>query len=258
VLRLVLMAAGSTVDWFGSAGRDDAAVRLICFPHAGGAVQQYAQWRDRLPRFAEVLVARLPGRGARAAEPWPTDVVGLARSAAEAVEPLGDRPFCLFGHSAGAVLAYEVARGLRMLGGPSPAVLLVSGRVAPHLPAPDGEPDLSDDGLRHTLRRHGGTPAALLEDTELVELILPALRADLAMLSGYRHRDEPPLDVPLVVLGGDDDPVTTDEGLRAWCHHTLSEFRLHLLRGGHFFVFTEPAVISVLTWWTLEAATRDS
>jgi surfactin synthase thioesterase subunit len=212
--------------------RPAAAARLYCFPHAGGAPGEYAFWGDELAS-AEVHANQLPGRGGRLDEP-PLTTLSAARDAVVAGVGFAP-PFVLFGHSLGAVLAFEVARVLEARGA-GPACVVVSAARAPHVASPLAPiSQLGDAALIEHLA--GGPDSAIrdvLDDPELHELVLPALRADLALAETYRFAGGPPLGCPLVAFGGTGDDVTPGE-LAAWERHTTAAFALQLFDGDHFY-----------------------
>jgi surfactin synthase thioesterase subunit len=217
------------------APRPRAAARLYCFPHAGGAAGEYATWADELPEV-EVAAVQLPGRGGRFAEASLEDAAAVRDAVLAGVELRP--PFALFGHSLGALLAFEVARGLEARGA-GPACLVVSACRAPSAPrrrAPISH--LSDAALLAELA--GDDDSAIrevIDDPELCELVLPGLRADLRMAERYAPLPGPPLGCPIVALGGEADDVTLDE-LAAWQSHTAAALAIHRFAGGHFFTRT--------------------
>lgn len=222
-------------------------LRLVCVPHAGGAASTFRTWPLGLPPAVELWAAELPGRGARASEPATDDRERVVTELAGAL-PDDDVPLALFGHSLGAMLAFELARELRRRDRPAPRLLVASAREAPQRPHP-GEPvhGLPDQEFLDAVRRLGGTPAEVLDEPELVELALPALRADFRISETYEHAPEDPLDVPIVALGGVDDPDVTEADLEAWEEQTTAGLRMQLFAGGHFFVEpAEPAVLQLL------------
>ncbi|MBZ4416543.1 thioesterase II family protein [Myxococcus sp. RHSTA-1-4] len=214
--------------------RPDAPVRLFCFPHSGGSVGEYVRWADPLPGV-EVWGVQLPGRGARAEEAPLTRLRELVDTLVGAVD--FGTSFAFFGHSLGALVAFETARRLRGLGRAPPDWLFLSAAPAPQLP-PRGIPasHLDEDGLLTALEPiYGELALELREDAELRELILPGLRADLALVESYRHEAGAPLDCAMVVTGGTGDDLTREE-LEPWRAHTTGPFELHLLPGGHFYL----------------------
>jgi surfactin synthase thioesterase subunit/glycosyltransferase involved in cell wall biosynthesis len=206
------------------------ALRLFCFPHAGGGAASFQGWTQRLPPSIVVVPARPPRRDTMA------EVVAAL---GDAVQPYLQAPFAFFGHSMGAALAFELARLLRRRGQPLPRCLLVSGARAPqfrrgHVPPP--EPDETE--FVNELRRLEGVPRDVLDNTDLLRVILPALRADAALYRNYVYADEPPLDCPIRAYGGAEDPNVRREHLEAWAQQTTSSFALRLFPGGHFYLQT--------------------
>lgn len=220
-----------------------ARLRLFCFPHAGGAASAFTAWAGELPGI-EVVAVQPPGRERRIGEPPFDRMEPLVDAAYRALRPLWDRPFAFFGHSTGALVAYLLARRLRTDGGPRPLHLVASGRWAPHLQDP--EPPvyaLPRDELVAALRRYGGTPDEVLDDRDLMDFLLPLLRADFALGDTYLHREEPPLEVPITAIGGDRDPRVNTEALEAWRGHTTGSFAAHLLPGDHFYLHGDRAAV---------------
>jgi 4'-phosphopantetheinyl transferase len=158
---------------------------------------------------------------------------------AEALRPYLDRPFAFFGHSLGALVAFELARRLGRDGGPQPVRLFVSGCAAPSIRR-EGRPihDLPDPAFREELRRLNGTPAAILDNAELMELLLPTLRADFALCETYAFAPGPHLSFPITSCGGLGDDTTSSQELNAWREQTTGSFRLRMLPGDHFFLQT--------------------
>lgn len=227
-----------TEQWFRVPhARSAAATRLVCLPYAGGSAAVYRTWDQLVPGDVEVCPVELPGRGMRFGEQPFTRLPPLVRALADAMEPLLDRPFALFGHSFGGLVAFELARLLRRRGWPVPCHLFVSATGAPargrrrepvlHT-APDAE-------LKARLHEFNGTPPEILANDELMELVLPVLRADFAALETYEYHEEPPLDVPITVFGGIHDRTVRPSELEGWRGQSTSS-RLRLLPGDHFFI----------------------
>jgi medium-chain acyl-[acyl-carrier-protein] hydrolase len=155
-----------------------------------------------------------------------------------------DRPFALYGHSMGALIAYELARRLREAGRAEPVHLFVSGCRAPQLAdTRDVTYDLPDPEFIEELRRLKGTPSEVLEHEELLRLVLPLLRADFAVAQTYRYSEGPPLGCPLTAVGGLQDEEVTREQLTPWREMTTGAFSLHMLPGDHFFLHTSQDVL---------------
>ena len=214
-------------------------MRLFCLPFAGGGASTYRQWPAALPASIEVCPVQLPGREERYGEPAHTSVIGVSRALARELAPYLDKPFAIFGHSMGALLAFETARALRHAGARGPAALLASAYPAPQ-DAVTRTPihQLPDHAFIEEMRKMEGTPEAVLANAELMAFMLPVLRADFQACDTYVFAGEPPLDVPLTVYGGVDDREVDRAALDAWRDTTHGDFTLRLLPGGHFFVQT--------------------
>jgi medium-chain acyl-[acyl-carrier-protein] hydrolase len=224
--------------------RPGARVRLVCFPHAGGGTLAFHAWPTHLPPEIEVHAVALPGRERRLREAPATDLRQLVRDLAPAVAVLADRPLALWGHSLGALLAFEVARSWQAHGGPAPRHVFVSGCRAPHVPA--SEPPLHalpEDAFVAGIQAMGGTPPAVWQHADLRQLVLPALRADFTLAETYRYAPGPPLDCSLSAFGGDADPRAAPHDLQAWSQHTRRDFEWRLFRGGHFFLQSCPDLV---------------
>ncbi|MCO1596916.1 lantibiotic dehydratase [Micromonospora sp. RHAY321] len=224
------------MNWFLSAGsRDPAPVTLFCLPYAGAGASAFRHFPGRFGPHIQVLPVQLPGRENRISEDPRFRVLDVATAIAERA----DGPYALYGHSMGGRLGFEVVRELRRAGLPLPLRLYVGGARAPHVTEPsafDGLSRVNDDELLRRLRAGGGLPAGVLEHPELVELLLPLLRADFERVDGYRFRPEDPLPVPIVAFSGRTDRAVTREQSAAWREHTSAGFTLHELDGGHFFL----------------------
>lgn len=219
--------------------RPQARARLFCFSHAGGGAASYRLWSSALPTSLEVCAIQLPGRANRMREPALGSVSALVQNLVPALQPLLDLPFAFFGHSMGAVLAGEVARGLRDAGGPLPRHLFVSGRRPAHWPNPDPLmhtlPD--DQFVAEIQRRYGGIPPEVAAHQELLELLLPCLRADIQALETHLpHSSRTPLECPISAFGGSNDPLTPREHLEGWREDTQGPFRVRVFPGDHFYL----------------------
>ncbi len=236
LLALRLRRKAPASAWFPGAD-SGAGTRLFCFPHAGGGAAAFAAWQAGSPRQLHVCPVRLPGRESRIAEAPFDRMEALVKALAGAIEPYLAQPFALFGHSMGAVVAFELARLLRQRTLPSPMMLFVSGARAPqfrrhHVPPPPP----SDAELVGEMRRLEGTPGDLLDDPAALRAVLPALRADTALYRNYVYAEDRPLDCPIRAYGGEDDPDVRRNHLEAWAEQTQASFGLRLYPGGHFFL----------------------
>nr|VFJ53237.1 MAG: Surfactin synthase thioesterase subunit [Candidatus Kentron sp. FW] len=225
--------------WLGGRDNPQARMRLFCFPAAGGGTLAYRNWSGQLPSHVELRPVKLPGREARIGEACFQEALPLARALASGLWPYLDQPFAFFGHSMGALLAFELARELRRRGGPVPLCLMVSGRQAPRIPLPrEFFHTLPDPDLIDKLRTYyaGGTPEAVLREKELMALFLPVIRADFAVTDAYVHTPEPPLDCHIHAFGGETEQEFSRADLDAWREETTGSFTLELFPGGHFYL----------------------
>jgi surfactin synthase thioesterase subunit len=214
-------------------------LRLFCFPYAGGAASIYRSWVHELPVGVELCPVQLPGRETRHREQPFTRMAALVEAASRALLPLFDVPFCLFGHSLGGLVCFELARQLRRQHGISPQHLIVSGQGAPQLHQRSAlRYDLPEDEFLAGLTRLSGTPKEALESRELMELLLPMIRADCEVYDTYEYLNEPALDCSISAYGGLDDPEWSRDEVEAWSGQTASRFALHMFPGDHFFLNT--------------------
>lgn len=219
----------------------DAPMRLVYFPHAGGAANTSFQLSATLPPVAEVISVQYPGRHDRFVEPCVGSLSALADEIPQWLEALDDKPMAFFGHSMGSVLAYEIARRLQaddsaVAAGLTPTHLFVSGRRGPTISRDEHVHTLDDDGLAADMRALQGTDDSVFEDPEVLRLVLPAVRADYRAIETYVYEPGPQLTCPVTAVIGDSDPRVNHEEAEAWRLQTTGEFRLHVLPGGHFYL----------------------
>ncbi|WP_172381387.1 thioesterase II family protein [Streptomyces sp. MNP-20] len=211
--------------------------RLYCFPSAGASAASFAPWRRFAPGGVTVCPVQPPGRAERFREPPYDRSDALVDDLAHALRDQFTGTYALYGHSLGALVAFELARRLRRAGATPPVHLFVSGRAAPHLPDVRRPlRDLPADDLIRAVAGLGGTPEEVLRASDVMELLLPLLRADLTVNETYAYRDEPPLDVPLTVFGGRRDPRADEAEILAWESLTSAAFQVRTFPGGHFFI----------------------
>lgn len=233
------MQSQSLGPWLVNWRHDDArtSVRLVCFPYAGAGPTVYRTWRDHLPDSVAVYAVHLPGRSSRLGEEPLTSIGGMAQAVAPQIRDLLEPPLVFFGHSMGALLGYEVAKLFHLAGYSEPRLLIASGRTAPHLLSREPETyRLPREALVETLVKVGGTPAQVVADQDLLELVLPMVRADLRAIDTYCHEAGEPLNCPVLALGGLGDDAVNEDELRGWSRHTVGGFALRMLPGGHFFL----------------------
>lgn len=219
------------------APRPDAVARLVCFPFAGGSASTYRGWENQLPASVELHVVDLPGRIPRLAEAPRTSLVSLAEDAANALTPvLAGKPFAIFGHSMGAVLGFETALRLGARG-LAPAHFFASARQSPALPwrrpfihaLPDAE-------FNAAIARLGGTSRLVLTDPEMMQIVMPSLRADFTAIETYACQPGARLACNVTVIGGVEDPDVGLEDLMAWQDVTSGLALVEQKSGGHFYI----------------------
>jgi medium-chain acyl-[acyl-carrier-protein] hydrolase len=237
----------------------EARLRLLCFPYAGGTAASFHGWSARLPLGIELCAIQLPGHGNRLLEPRFSRLGPLVDALELALEPTLEAPYACFGHSLGALVAFELARRCERHGRRGPVQLYVSGHRAPHLPARHRAIHaLQEEELLYELSRLDGGADEALGDAELRSLALPILRDDFAIAETYTHVRGEPLEAPIFALGGTHDPIVEEGELLAWREHTRDSFRSELVPGGHFFVETaRDAVLGLLAedlWRCLRSA----
>lgn len=217
------------------APRPHAGVRVVCLPHADGAASGYRRWALDAPWDVEFAAVQYPGREDRFAERVPATMAELVSRVT--AELLTDRSaaIALFGHSIGALVAYEVALRLTTLGRP-PVALIVSGQPAPRLHRGGTVHLGTDDELIADLRMLGGAERPVAEDTELLAAMLPAIRGDYALSETYVPGPRRTLPVPVTVLYGDADPEVTAEEAAAWRETTDAGCDIREFGGGHFYL----------------------
>ncbi|MGW4492360.1 thioesterase II family protein [Streptomyces sp. NPDC004376] len=227
---------------------DDAPSRMICFPHAGGSASFYHPISASLSPAVDVLAIQYPGRQDRRTEPCIEDIGALADAAFEVIASWADRPLTFFGHSMGAIVAFEVARRFHRAGMADPVHLFVSGRRAPSWQRNEGVHLSSDDEIVSEVLSLGGTDARVLADEELLRLVLPVIRSDYKAIEKYRCAPDVRVPCKVTALVGDVDPHTSIDEVQAWQRHTSESMDLKVFPGGHFFLTSQlAAVIDIFT-----------
>jgi medium-chain acyl-[acyl-carrier-protein] hydrolase len=230
---------------------ENARCRLFCLPHSGSGAAQFGPWKSFLPPFLDICPIQLPGRENRFREAPLTQIHRIAEILAVELKPYLDRPYILYGYSLGALIAFELARQLRRQNASPALALYALARPAPNL-VQTRYPihQLTDkEFLLELTHRFNGMSPAILKEKELMELLLPTLRADFTALETYVYQAEAPLDCPIRAFGGSDDPTTTEEELRAWELHTTGTFESAIFPGDHFFIRNnqQPILRSILS-----------
>lgn len=212
--------------------------RVFAFPYSGAGSMAYFQWAKHCQGSnVDFIGVQLPGRENRLREKPVADLAVLLAALLPAITPLLDKPFVFFGHSMGALLAFELCRALRKQGLPLPQHLFVSAFRAPDMPNPNRELHrLSDQGIIDSLRQYGGTPEAVLSNKELMAMFLPVLRADFALHENYRYPPEAALPCPITALSGISDTIIRPDYMFNWQRQTAASFEQVQYEGDHFFL----------------------
>ena len=230
------MTISASASWLKKPGTT-ARYRLFCFPYAGGGASAYYTWQASFPSEIEICPIQLPGRESRITERPFDDLALLVQAIADVLLPYLEIPFAFFGHSMGTLISFELARQLRRQNAPSPAHLFVGGHRGPQLPDPDPPTyHLPETEFVDSLRRFNGTPELVFQNAELMQLMLPALRADMTISETYSYTPEDPLDCAISAFCGMQDSEASYDSMLAWREQTRGAFRIRLLPGDHFFL----------------------
>ncbi len=241
--------------WFaGALPIKRAAMRLFCFPYAGGSASAYHQFQAGLGSLVEVCPIELPGRASRIREPAYRDLATLVEQIFTVLEPHLGRPYALFGYSMGSLIAFELARKASALGR-EPSHLFVAARTAPGLStATERLSELPDDALLlEVARRYRAIPDILMSDPEMRNIIANLMRGDLCLVESYTYRTSSPLSCPITVFGGDRDRGVRPSDLQAWQRHTTGSFATKIFAGDHFFLEAQRAPLLRAIWQELLA-----
>lgn len=240
--------------------KDLSCIRLFAFPYGGAGASCYRTWQSGLPPHIELCPVQYPGREARYNTPSLTRVEDLVRDFLAQDLTLHKGPFAFFGHSLGALVAFETVRELRLRDLPQPLILFTSGYPAPHLDR--SRPKVSHLELEPfftILRREFDVSGDVLEEPQLAELVYPALRADFEAVENYRYTRGEPLDSPILPLGGKQDPEASQDQISAWGQHSVLPLRSRFFSGGHFFLKeSKDSVLAVVSAALGDQTTRGS
>ncbi|MCA9265066.1 MAG: thioesterase [Planctomycetales bacterium] len=244
-------------QWFTrTAHPPTASLRLLCFSYAGGGSAIFHRWKRVLPESWEVVVAKLPGREDRLNDPCFEDLLDLVRELTEQWQAGDDRrlPFALFGHSLGGALAFEFARRMQSIYGRMPLTTFVSSCRAPRRPpqSPLLHPLSDGDLIAQLLHRYGQFETSPGE-LELMKMLADTIRSDIKMLETYDYPELGPLQSPLVVCGGVDDPSVTRVVLEDWRQEAGDRFTLRMFPGGHFYLREQETALTRLIKSKLES-----
>ncbi len=236
-------------DWITCpAPNPTARLRLFCLPFAGGGASIYRSWARALPATIEVCPVQLPGRESRLREKPYTDIWLLAETLAGQIQLYAQKPFAFYGHSMGALLAFELARVLQRQNASMPLTLFLAAHRAAHL-SPRRAPisALPREKLILALHRLGGMQEEVAQDQELLDLLLPTLRADLTLCDLYNFAPDTQLDCPFQLYAGRDDMEVPPEDMESWSEHSTQSSSLRIFPGGHFFLrFASDALMQAI------------
>lgn len=225
----------------------DASIRLLCFPYAGGSATIFRRW-PVLFADIEIIGAQYRGRGARIGERPHRSIGEFVEEAVIDIEDFFDKPYAIFGHSMGAMVAFDLARKIAENSARQPVHLFLSGLASPWTRVVGNRiHDLPDRDFLYELKNLGGTPSDILENPDILEILLPVIRADLEAAHHWHVAEHCDLRIPITVFGGAEDRGIPTEALADWASCTSGSVEIHLHPGGHFFVHDEfPAVIDCI------------
>jgi surfactin synthase thioesterase subunit len=211
---------------------------LVCLGYSGGGTAPFRSWATQLPDDMELVLVCYPGRESRFSEPYATEWDPLCDEVVDAVvTEVATRPYVLFGHSMGAVMAFEVAARAEGRGHGPTALTVSASEAPPDWPVPGHEPNLgqTDDELVHWMSTVGQLPQALLDEPELVQMAVSLLRADLTVSASYRYRPGTTVRAPLQIVYGVDDGDDSAGSAKRWLGLGEGSVRVDELPGGHFY-----------------------
>ncbi len=224
-------------------GSAPTRLRLFCFPYAGGGASVFRTWQRHVPEDVELCLVQPPGREGRADAPLVHGFDALLDVIERDLTPMLDVPFAFFGHSMGALVSFELARRLKDRRGPRPERLFLSAEPAPHVTPEVSFPGTLTDAELVALLSRFGVPKAATDNAAFLEELLPILRADLTAHASFSFQDRGPLDVPISVLAGTEDPLAREPEVAAWAKHTSVGCTLRMFPGDHYFIRNNEAAV---------------
>lgn len=235
-------------SWFITPNLNNKAiVRLFCFHCAGGDASTFYPWAKKINSSIELISIQLPGHGMKFDEPKLRSMEAIIAYLNNAILPYFDRPYFFFGHSLGALVAFELTRSLQKNCKPLPECLFVAGKNPPHIRDQKFICHLSDQEIIEEIKKYNGIPAEILAETSLMNIFLPIFRADFEVLETYVYYKSLPLTCNLIALGGVEDPIVKAVNIEAWKIHTSGKFQSYLLTGDHFFIKSQqPEVLEII------------
>ena len=231
-------------EWFikYSSGKEPK-LRVFCFPPAGGSASEFREWRNYFSDKIEILSLQLPGRETRFSEPLITDFTELITRLHEEIRHLINIPYIFFGHSLGALIGFELIHSLRRQILPLPRAFIASAKEAPHCHTLPEEQDIHNDSwLIERLKSYASIPDDFFTSLEFKEVFFPYIKGDFLLLSSYKFKEPPLLNLPIIALHGSNDLTTRIHKVQAWKKQTQKSFNFYTFEGGHFFIREAKAV----------------
>jgi surfactin synthase thioesterase subunit len=212
-------------------------ITLLCIPYAGGNASLYRNWQEQLGPRVNVQAVQLPGRATRISDPPHTNISVLVEEISNEMDKILNGRFAVFGHSMGALIAFELARFRRSRSLSQPENLILSGCPSPRCRELSARAThtLEDNDFIEKLREYNGTPPDVLAHAEMMKIMLPTIRADFELVHNYNPLKQPPLDIPITLLAGRSDSLSKEKIL-PWQEETMHPTKLHMLDGDHFFI----------------------
>jgi len=217
----------------------NANVRLFCFHYGGGSGVSFYPWIGKIPNFVELMVVELPGRGNNMSQPLLTDVHDITIFLVEEIKYYLDKPFVFFGHSVGSLISFELTKAMKGQNLPLPVHLILSGSMAPHtLHKRQHICHLDDEAFSKELKIYNGIPQEVQNESSLMDIFLPIIRADMSIIENYKYSPSKPLECDITTITGNDDLTVSREDAKAWGHYTGLSYNHCTLNGDHFFIKT--------------------
>jgi medium-chain acyl-[acyl-carrier-protein] hydrolase len=253
-----MLTVSRSSRWLVPARATEGSIRLFCVPYAGGGPSVFRNWPDQVSSKVEIWSVHLPGRETRVNEPAIGELPRLVQALSDAIEPYLDRRYALFGHSIGALIAFELTRELRRRGSPMSEHLFVSACPAPQISDTDRISDLPESEFFNRLQQLNGTPPDVMSHTDLMALMVPTLRADFALRDTYRYVSDSPLPCSISAFAGREDGNARVESIEPWREETDRQFRQWVLPGGHFFLRdVQNPLLSIVSRLLLQEGTEN-
>jgi len=233
--------------------QSEKKITLYCLPFAGGNAFVYRDLQQYLPSFIVLEALELPGRGKKINQPLITQIDCLVDGVfMEIADDLNKQPFAIFGHSLGALLGYLLTQRINQAGSVLPLNLFCSGRQAPSIRQRTRlKHRLPKRQFREYLNHLGGIPKEVWEHEELLEFFEPIIRADFQAIETYEYSSMLPVDIPITILYGQNDPEMSYQDLMPWQQETKRPLTIEVFTGGHFFIYDHLAKIARLLSTTL-------